>query len=115
MSKSKKPLTSLCIHMKTWHSQFIIKIISLVRDYSVSMQLSAQIVVFWVNTKYSGRLLPLFQKNLLPPFSGQKPEMEKVHTSNILVPTYQTIQCHNRTDNYLYFPCHEGHKSHVVD
>jgi hypothetical protein len=61
------------------------------------------------------KLLPLFQKNLLPPFSGQKPDMEKVCTSNILVPTYQTIQCHNPTDNYLYFPCHEGHKSHVVN
>ena len=80
-------------------------------DYRVSMQWS----VFWVDTMYSGRLLPLFQKDLLPLFSGQKPEMEKACTSNILVPTCQTIQCHNPTDNYLYFPCHEGHKSHVVD
>jgi len=68
------------------------------------MQLSVQMMVFWVDTMYSGKLLLLFWKKLLPPFSGQKPEMERVCTSNILVPTYQTIHCQNPTENYLYFP-----------
>jgi len=54
-----------------------------------------QVTVFWDNTIYSSRHIPLFQKKLLPSSSTIK-QLEVLHSSKIMVPLSEYMLPHSQ-------------------
>lgn len=63
-----------------------------------------QVTVFWHDTIYPSRYIPMFQKKLLPSSPTTK-QLEVLHSSKIMVSIYQNTCCHIPKDHILNIPC----------